>query len=208
EFLTEGKLTGDVRVQENDRIVVSYYKKRVELTGEIKKPGLFEVSEGEKLSNIIDYAGGFTDKAYKARVKVYRVTPKEKRILDIPFEALSSFDLVTGDSISINPILERFENLVTINGAVMRPGEYSLDSNPTLKTLLESADGLREDAFTGRISVTRTRQDLSVEVIPMDLSDLLNNRIPDLELTRLDEVVIPSKFDMTEASYVEIHGEV
>lgn len=208
EFLTEGKLTGDVRIQENDRVVVSYYKKRVELAGEIKKPGLFEVNEGEYLSDIINYAGGFTDKAYKARVKVYRVTPKEKRILDIPFEALPTFELVTGDSISINPILERFENLVTIDGAVMRPGEYSLDANPTLKTLLESADGLREDAFTGRITVSRTRLDLSVEIIPIDLSDLLNGRIPDLELTRLDEVVIPSKFDMTEISYVEIHGEV
>lgn len=208
EFLTEGKLTGDVRVQENDRIVVSYYKKRVELTGEIKKPGLFEVNEGERLTNIIEYAGGFTDKAYKARVKVYRVTPKEKRILDVPFESFQNFELVTGDSIAINPILERFENLVTIDGAVMRPGEYSLDSNPTLKTLLESADGLREDAFTGRVSVTRTRQDLSVEIIPIDLADLLNGSIPDLELTRLDEVVIPSKFDMTEASFVEIHGEV
>lgn len=208
EFLTEGKLTGDVRVQENDRIVVGYYNKRVELTGEIKKPGLFEVAQNEKLKDIINFAGGFTDKAYKARVKVYRVTPKEKRILDIPFESLGSFELATGDSISVSPILDRFENLVTINGAVMRPGEFSLDANPTLKTLLESADGLREDAFTGRVTVSRTRADLSVEIISLDLADLINGKIPDLELTRLDDVTVPSKFDMTEVSYVEVQGEV
>ena len=208
EYLTKGTLAGDIRVQDNDNVNVGFYKKRVEIVGNVKRPGLFEVKEGEKLDDIIAYAGGFTDNAFRDRVKVYRITDRQRKILDVSQEKFDTFELVTGDEIEIETVLDRFENIVTIQGAVMRPGEYSIDNNPTLKTLLESAQGLREDAFVGRISVMRTRADQSVENIPLNLSDILDNSIPDLELTRLDVIDIPSKFDLAEQSFVHIQGEV
>lgn len=207
-FLTEGTLEGSIRVQDNDRISVSYYKKRVELIGNVKTPGLFEPKEGETLSDIIGYAGGFTDVAYRGQVKVYRITPRERRILDVSNEDFDTFVLETGDEIEIETVLDRFENIVTIEGAVMRPGEYSIDNNPSLKVLIENAQGLRDDAFTGRIYVSRTRADQSMENIPLNLADILNGTAEDLLLTRLDVVNISSRFDLAEQSTVHIQGEV
>lgn len=207
-LLTEGTLQGAIRVQDNDRITVGYYKKRVELIGNIKTPGLFEPKEGETLSDIIGYAGGFTDVAYRGRVKVYRITPSERRILDISYDQFDTFVLETGDEIEVGTVLDRFENIVSIEGAVMRPGEYSIDNNPSLKVLLEHAQGLRDDAFTGRIYVARTRADQSLENIPLNLADILNGTSEDLLLTRLDVVTIPSRFDLAEQSTVHIQGEV
>ncbi len=208
DYLIKGTLEGDIRVQDNDNVNVSFYKKRVEVIGNVKRPGLFEVKEGEKLSDILGYAGGFTDNAYQGNVKVYRITRSERKIIDVSDSKFDSFELVTGDEIEVGVVLNRFENIVSIEGAVMRPGEYSIDNNPSLKVLLESAQGLREDAFVGRISVTRTRADQSIENISLNLKDMMNGTIPDLLLTRLDVVNIPSKFEMAEQSNVHIEGEV
>jgi protein involved in polysaccharide export with SLBB domain len=207
-FLTEGTLQGAIRVQDNDRITVGYYKKRVELIGNVKTPGLYEPKEGETLSDIIRYAGGFTDVAYRGRVKVYRVTPRERRIIDISNEQFDTFALETGDEIEVETVLDRFENIVSIEGAVMRPGEYSIDNNPTLKVLIDHAQGLREDAFTGRITVSRTRADQSLDNITLNLGDIINGTAEDLLLNRLDVVVIPSRFELAEQSSVHIQGEV
>ncbi|TDB64479.1 SLBB domain-containing protein [Arundinibacter roseus] len=208
DYLIEGTLDGDIRVQDNDNINVGYYKKRIEVTGNVKRPGIFEAKASEKLSDILRYAGGFTDNAYQGLVKVYRITNRERKILDVSSDKFDTFELSTGDEVIVETVLDRFENIVTIEGAVMRPGEYSVDNNPTLKTLLKNAQGLREDAFTGRVTVTRTREDQSVVSIPLNLTDLFNNTVPDLELTRLDLVTVPSKFDMAEQSTVHIQGEV
>lgn len=207
-LLTEGTLQGAIRLQDNDRITVGYYKKRVELIGNIKTPGLFEPKEGESLGDIIAYAGGFTDVAYRGRVKVYRITPRERRILDISNDQLDTFVLETGDEVEVETVLDRYENIVSIEGAVMRPGEYSIDNNPSLKVLIEHAQGLRDDAFTGRIYVARTRADQSIENIPLNLADILNGTAEDLLLTRLDVVNISSRFDLAEQSTVHIQGEV
>jgi protein involved in polysaccharide export with SLBB domain len=208
DYLVNGKIDGDIRVQDNDNIVVGYYQKRVEVTGMVKRPGIYELKPDEKLSDVFKYAGGFNDNAYKARVKIERITSKERRIVDIPEDNYGNAELVTGDLINVETILDRVENIVTIEGAVMRQGNYSLDNSGTLKKLIENAQGLREDAFTGRISVLRTRTDLTIESIQLNLGDVLNNVVPDLVLTRLDQVVIPSKFDMAQSAIVTVEGEV
>ncbi|MEO6686903.1 MAG: SLBB domain-containing protein, partial [Dyadobacter sp.] len=193
---------------DNDNIVVGFYKKRVEVTGEMKRPGIYELKPEEKLADVIKYAGGFTDQAYQARVKIERITAKERKIVDVPQEQFASADVVTGDLIDVETVLDRVENIVTIEGAVMRSGNFSLDTSPTLKTLIDTAQGLREDAFTGRISVLRTRPDLTIESIQLNLGDVMNGTVPDLVLTRLDQVVIPSKFDMAQSAIVTVEGEV
>jgi len=208
DYLTRGTLSGDIRLQSNDNVNVGYYKKRVELTGIVKKPGIYEAKEGETLKDMLNYAGGFRENAFKDQVKVYRIANGQRRIVDVSKEKYDSFGLETGDEIAVETIIDRFENIVTIQGAVMRPGEYSIDNNPSLKILLDHALGLREDAFVGRINITRTRPDQSVENISLNLTDILNNKVPDLLLTRLDIITIPSKFDLAEISTVHIQGEV
>jgi len=208
DYLVNGKIDGDIRVQDNDNIIVGYYLKRAEITGMIKRPGIYEIKPEEKLMDVIRYSGGFNDKAYRARLKIQRITSKERKILDVSEENYDSFELTTGDSIHVETVLDRFENIITIQGAVMRPGDFSLDNSPTLKKLIENAQGLREDAFVGRISVLRTREDLTIQNISLNYSDIINNVIPDLVLTRLDQVIVPSKFDMAESAYVSVEGEV
>jgi protein involved in polysaccharide export with SLBB domain len=208
DYLVNGKIEGDVRVQDNDNIVVGYYLKRAEVTGMVKRPGIYELKEQEKLGDMLRYAGGFMDKAYRARLKIQRITSRERKLLDVTEEEYANFDIVTGDSINVGTVLERFENIVTIEGAVMRPGEYSLDNSKSLKVLIDNAQGLREDAFVGRINVLRTRDDLVIENIPINYTDIINNVTPDLVLKRLDQVIIPSKFEMAESAFISVDGEV
>lgn len=208
EYFLTGKLQNDVLVQDNDRLVVGYYDTRVEIQGFIKKPGLYEMKAGEKLSDLFRFAGGFTDDAYRAQYRVLRFTSRERKILDVTESQAGDFELKTGDVVTVDAVLDRFENMVSIEGAVMRPGEYSLEGNPTLKKLLETVQGLREDAFPGRVQISRTRPDQSIENLSVNLADILNNRIPDLQLARLDIVYVPSVYDMTEQATVSITGEV
>jgi protein involved in polysaccharide export with SLBB domain len=195
-------------VQDNDNIQVGYYLKRVEVAGLIKRPGLYELLPDEKLSDVINYAGGFDDKAFRGRLKVERITSMERKMYDISEDQYSSFDMNTGDLVTVETVLDRFENVVTIEGAVMRPGDFSLDNSPSLKKLVENAQGLREDAFIGRVNVLRTRQDLTIENIPINYADIVNGTTPDLMLTRLDQVIIPSKFTMAEVAFISVEGEV
>ncbi|WP_373513004.1 SLBB domain-containing protein [Persicitalea sp.] len=209
DILLNGTSEGAIRIQDNDIVNVGFVKKRIEVTGNVRRPKLFEAKGNEKLGDIIQYAGGFTDNAYRARIQIKRISDKgERRILDVNGGEIDNFELVSGDVIEVQAVLDRFENIIVLEGAVMRPGEYSIDSNPTLKTLLENAQGLREDAFTGRITVMRTRDDQSVENITLNLRDIMNGEAEDLLLTRLDRIVIPSTFDQVEPSYVQISGEV
>jgi protein involved in polysaccharide export with SLBB domain len=208
DYLTNGKIDGDLRVQENDNVVVGYYLKRAEITGMVKRPGIYELKPEEKLGDMIRYSGGFSDKAYRARLKIQRITSKERKILDVAEADYDSFEVATGDSINVETVLDRYENIVTIEGAVMRPGEYSLDNSPSLKKLIENAQGLREDAFVGRLNVLRTREDLTIQNIPINFTDVLNGVTPDLILTRLDQIIVPSRFEMAETAFVSVEGEV
>jgi protein involved in polysaccharide export with SLBB domain len=208
DWLVNGKIDGDIRVQDNDNVVVGYYLKRAEITGMVKRPGIYELKPEEKLGDALRYSGGFSDRAYRDRIKVQRITSRERKLFDVPQDSYDSFEVVTGDSIDVGTVLDRFENKVTIEGAVMRPGDYSLDNSPTLKKLIENADGLREDAFVGRVNVLRTRTDLTIENISLNYTDIINNVVPDLVLTRLDQIIVPSRFDMAETAYVSVEGEV
>jgi protein involved in polysaccharide export with SLBB domain len=208
DYLVNGKIDGDIRVQENDNVVVGYYLKRTEIAGMVKRPGIYELKPEEKLGDVLRYSGGFSDKAYRARLKIQRITSKERKILDVPEDQYGSFEMATGDSINVETVLDRFENIVNIEGAVMRPGQYSLDNSPTLKKLIENAQGMREDAFVGRLNVLRTREDLTIQTIPSNFTDVLNGVTPDLVLTRLDEVIVPSRFEMAETAFVSVEGEV
>jgi protein involved in polysaccharide export with SLBB domain len=208
DYLVNGKIDGDIRVQENDNVVVGYYLKRTEIAGMVKRPGIYELTPEEKLGDVLRYAGGFSDKAYRARLKIQRITSKERKILDVPEDQYNTFEMATGDSINVETVLDRFENIVTVEGAVMRPGEYSLDNSPTLKKLIENAQGMREDAFVGRLNVLRTREDLTIQTIPINYTDVLNGVTPDLVLTRLDQIIVPSRFEMAETAFVSVEGEV
>ncbi len=207
DFLMKGELKNNIRLNDQDVIKIPAYETRVELVGEIKRPAFYECKNGEPLSALIKYAGGYTDVAYKERIKVTRNTGKEKSVADIPNEMLSMFIPQTGDVFEIGKIISRYENRVIINGAVFRPGTYALEQGMTLSKLIKKADGLKEDAFTTRAIVYRLLEDNSTEIISVDLNEILNGS-KDIELKREDMITINSKLALKEEYNIEIKGEV
>lgn len=208
DVITKGFSKGDMLLKDQDIIQVGPYVSRIAMEGNLKRKGLFEVLPNENLSTVINYAGGFDQYAYSERVKVYRNTSKEKRIIDIKNRDFKTSQVYNGDSIVVEKLLERFENLISIQGAIYRPGEYSLDSNPTLMSLINSAEGLREESLQGRINIIRTNDDLSISNITVNLFDIKSGRSTDQTLKRMDKVIIPSIFDLTETSFVKIQGAI
>ncbi len=208
DILIKGYSESNRLLKDQDIIQVPTYKERVIIEGEAKRNGYFELLPSEKLNDALTYAGGFAPNAYKHRIKVYRNNSKEKEIIDVANSKFDSFEMQSGDSLVINPVLERFTNLVTVEGAVYRPGEYSLNNNPTLTSLITSAEGLMTDALVGRVSLVRTNEDLTTSNISVNFRDILNGSAPDIDLQREDLIIIPSKFDLTEVSTIRISGAI
>jgi protein involved in polysaccharide export with SLBB domain len=208
EFITKGLKGNDLRLADQDRILVNPYKQRIELTGEIKKPGIFEITDNETLAAAIGFSGGYTESAYTNRIKLIRNTEREHKIIDIKGDELGIFKIKNGDILTVGKILERYENQVNINGAVFRPGQYSLTENPSLLSLIKSAENVREDAYLNRIRIIRLKNDLTVSTLSVNLAKILNGEAPDIPLQREDRVEISSNFDLKEVFTVGIRGEV
>ncbi len=208
EFITTGIKGTDVRLQDEDRILINPFKTRIELIGNVKKPSFFELLPSENLNKAIEYAGGFTEEAYTNKLRVVRNTDRERKLLDVKGSEINEFAVKNGDKISIDKILERVENQVNINGAVFRPGAYSLTENPTLLTLLKSAEGPKEDAYLQKVRIIRLKPDLTTSVFSLNLGKMLNGEIEDIALQREDRVEVNSNFDLKEIYSVGIRGEV
>ncbi len=207
-FLTSGIRSGDVRLKNGDVIIVEPFSNRIELDGEVKRPGLFELKENEKFNDLLSYASGFTSKAFKSTITVKRNGDKEREIIDVDREEFESFEPTNGDLIEVSAILDRFSNRVIINGAIYREGEYQLTSGLSLKKLIEKAGGVRGDANMSRITIYRTSDDFSQSVIPVDLARLMTGSIEDVALVREDVVQITSIYDIKEEYFVQVTGEV
>jgi protein involved in polysaccharide export with SLBB domain len=208
DVLMKGFSKGDMILKDQDILHVGPFVSRVAIEGNTKRVGLFEVLPQENLTQVINFAGGFDQYAYSDRVKIYRNTPTERRIMDVKSDLFNSIMVQSGDSIVVGKILDRFSNLVSIEGAVFRPGEYSIDNNTTLGELIKSAEGLKEESLQGRINVIRTNEDLSVQNISINYNDIISGKNNDLVLKRLDRIIVPSIFELTETSFVKIQGAI
>jgi len=208
DFLIKGEQKDNIVLQDQDIIRVPAYRTRVEMAGEVKNPALFEVLPGETLQDVIKFAGGFTDVAYTARVKVLQVSDQQRKITDVFENDFKNYVPLRGDKYIVDRILERFENRVTIAGAVFRPGDYELEKGLTLSRLIEKAAGLKEDAFTGRGSITRLNADNTRQLISFDVKGIIGKKVPDIPLQREDSVHVASIFDLRDKYTVTINGEV
>lgn len=208
DFLLGGIQRDNIRLQDQDVIYIPVFEKRVEMQGEIVQPALFEVKNGENLQNVINFASGFTTKAYTAQIKSFQNTDKERRISDISSTAFSSYIPKNGDVYLVEPILDRFENRVEIAGAVFRPGQYELEKGLSLKALIIKAAGLTEDAFLNRGYINRLNADNTPSLLSFDVAKLMAGTIPDISLQREDKVTISSIFDLHDEYKITIQGEV
>lgn len=207
-FLLKGLQEGNIRLQDQDVINVPVYQTRVEMSGEVKRPALYEVLSTETLEDLIRFAGGFSNKAYTAKIKVLQNTNKERRITDVSADDFIKYNPLNGDKYIVETILDRFANRVEIIGAVFRPGQYELESGLTLKQLILKADGLKEDAFLNRGYISRLNSDNSLALQSFDVDKVLKGTEKDIPLKREDKVTISSLFDLRDEYKVDIKGEV
>lgn len=209
DYILNGKLTGNVRLADNDVIAVGPYDCLVNITGKVKRPMFYEMKRNESVGTLLKYAGGFTGDAYKKSVRIVRKTGREYSVYNVDEFDMSAFQLADEDSVSVDSILPRFSNMVEIKGAVFRPGMYQVGGDiNSVRTLIEHADGLREEAFTARAVMHRMKKDRTLEVVPVDVEGILDGTVPDIPIQNNDVLFIPTKQEMMEEQTITIHGEV
>ncbi|HJW30988.1 MAG TPA: SLBB domain-containing protein, partial [Saprospiraceae bacterium] len=208
EFLMKGDLQTNISLQDNDVIRVPYANLLITLDGEVNRPGIFELKESESLDNAIRYAGGFKSKAFKGRITGNRFTDFDKKVIDISGDSLSFFKPWNGDEYLIDSVINRYQNRIVIDGAVFKPGAYALENDMTLKQLINKAQGLKEDVYTGRALVVRTRQDFTKEYISVELKPIITGQHDGLMLNKNDSVHVASIFDLRDTTTVTINGAV
>ena len=210
DLLTTGNLRQNVTLQDQDIIQVGAYKSRIEVTGRIRKPAIFENLPNESLEKIInEYGNGLAEDAYRQVLKIQRFTDKDLKLIDLNYDLLSSFYPKSGDVITVEQILtDRVENSVTLKGAVFRSGSYSVSDNQTLTKLINRAEGFKQDAFLSRISIERLLDDSRKENISVNYNDIISGKSPDLILKREDVITVFSILQLIETYTVRIQGEV
>lgn len=208
ELLIKGTANLDLQLQDQDVILVSPFQSRIKINGEVKRPMTFEISAEDTFEDLLQYAGGFTDLAFKDRVAISRITGNQRSVSDVYQNQFGMFILKGGDQITVSRILDRYSNRVQIKGAVYREGTFALSEGLTLSQLVKNAEGLRGDAYTERASILRTKPDLSTEMIEVNLKNVLDGTAPDLVLQREDVIRISSIYTIQNEQYVQILGEV
>ena len=209
DYILNGKLKGNVRLADNDVIVVGPYDCLVNVTGKVKRPMFYEMKKSESVGTVLKYAGGFTGDAYKKSVKVIRKAGSKYSIFNVGEFDVNTFKVEDEDSISIDSVIPRYSNMVEIKGAVFRPGMYQVGGEITgVRSLLEHADGVTEDAFLQHAVMHRMKFDRTLEVIQVDVEGIMSGRVADIPLKNEDVLYIPSKKDLLENQTLTIHGEV
>lgn len=209
DFIMKGKVADDIRLQEGDVIIVPPYEALVSIEGNVKRPMKYEMKGNESVSTLLKYAGGFSGDAYTRSLRMIRQNGKEYQIYTIDDIDYSVFQLKDGDVITAEAILDRFENKLEIKGAVYRPGIYQFGGSlNTVRQLVEKADGLMGDAFTGRAVLHRERENLTREVIQVDMNGIMKGTAPDIPLQRNDVLYIPSIHDLEDLGSIIVYGEV
>ena len=209
EFILNGRLAGNITLQDNDVIQVGPYESLVGITGGVKRPMFYEMRKDESVGTVIKYAGGFASDAYKKSVRLVRQTGERYTVHNIEEFDLNTFKVEDGDAITIDGILNRYDNMVEIKGAVFRPGQFNLnDGTNTVRSLIEAAAGMTEDAFTTHAIIHRLKPDRSLEIIPVDVQGIMNGTVADVPLQNEDVLFIPTQEELRKERTFTVTGEV
>ncbi|MBV4312161.1 SLBB domain-containing protein, partial [Bacteroides thetaiotaomicron] len=209
EFIMKGNTQDDIRLQEGDVVIVPAYDVLVKISGKVKRPMRFEMKKDENLATLIKYAGGFEADAYTRSLRVVRQNGEEYEVNTVKDMDYSIYTMRNGDVVTAEAILNRFTNKLEIRGAVYRPGIYQLSGKlNTIRELVHEAQGLTGDAFLNRAVLYRQREDLTSEVVQIDIRSIMNGTSPNLALMKNDILYIPSIHDLEDRGNVTVHGEV
>ena len=208
DYILNGRLSGNVRLQDNDVIVVGPYDCIVDIVGNVKRPMAYEMKKNESVATLLKYAGGFATKAYTKAVRLERSSGDHYSAYNVTEFEMADFHLADGDSVIVDSIQKRYENSVTVKGAVFHPGMYDLDGTTTVRALIERAGGLTEDAFLNRAVLHRMKEDRTRRVIAIDVDGIMAGTVADIPLENEDELLIPYRIEAMSQRTLTIHGEV
>ena len=209
DYIINGKVQDDIRLNDNDVVIVSPHSLLVDIEGRIRRPMLYEMTEDETLANLIDYAGGLVSDAYRKDVRVVRMGEFQRQIFTVSKEQQQSFKLMDGDSVYVDSIQMTFSNMAEVRGAVYRPGQFQIDGDiTTVRQLIEAAGGLKEEAFPSRALLSRTNPDKTLTNLSIDIKGLMEGAAQDETLRNNDILFIPSLFDVGEIKTFSVYGEV
>ena len=209
DYILNGKLSGNIKLADNDVISVGTYDCLVDIRGKVKRPMFYEMKKNESVYTLLKYAGGFTGDAYTKSVKVFRKAGREYSIYNVEEFDMSSFYLSDEDSVAVDKIIPRYSNMVELRGAVFRPGMYQVGGSiNSVRSLIENAEGLREEAFTAHAVMHRMKEDRSLEVIQVDVDGIMNGTVADIPLKPNDVLFIPTKSDRLYNRVVTVQGDV
>ena len=209
DYILNGKLSGNVRLGDNDVIVVGAYDCLVNVTGKVKRPMYYEMKSTESVGTLINYAGGFTGDAYRKSVRIVRKSGNQYSVHNVNEFDMASFRMADNDSVSVDSILPRYSNMVEIKGAVFRPGMYQIgDDIYSVKTLLEHAEGVTEEAFTAHAVMHRMKADRTLEALSVDILGIMDGTVADIPLKNEDVLFIPTRIESQVEQTIAIHGEV
>lgn len=209
DYILNGNIAGDVRLADNDVIVVGPYDCLVNIDGKVKRPMYYEMKESESVGRLLDYAGGFTGDAFRDNVRLVRKSGREHTIHTVGEFEMNGFHLKDGDSLYVDSVIPRFSNMAEVRGAVFHPGMFQMDGNiQTVRQLIKAADGLREDAFVTRAVMHRQKDDLTIEMLPVDVKGIMEGTVADVPLRKNDVLFIPSVTEMRGERTFVISGEV
>lgn len=209
DYIINGKVQDDIRLNDNDVVIVSPHSLLVDIEGRIRRPMLYEMTEDETLANLIDYAGGLESDAYRKDVRVVRMGEFQRQIFTVTKEQQQSFRLMDGDSVYVDSIQLTFANMAEVRGAVFRPGQFQIDGDiTTVRQLVVAAGGLKEEAFPSRALLSRTNPDKTLTNLSVDIKGLLEGTAEDVQLRNNDILFVPSLFDVGEVKTFSVYGEV
>ncbi len=209
EYLLNGRLAGNINLEDDDVIHVEPYDCLVGITGNVKRPMFYEMRKTETVGTLLKYAGGYTGDAYKKSVRLVRQTGERYSVHNIDEFEMNAFTIDDGDAITVDAILNRYENMVEIRGAVFRPGQFNISGDVcSVRTLIQAADGLTEDAFLDHAIIHRLKEDRTLEVIPIDVKGIMDGNVADVPLQNEDVVFVPTQDELRKERFFTITGEV
>lgn len=209
EYILNGRLAGNVGLQDNDVIQVDPYECLVGITGNVKRPMFYEMRRTETVGTLLKYAGGFTGDAYKKSVRLVRQTGDRYTVHNVDEFDMNAFTVDDGDAVSVDAIINRYENMVEIKGAVFRPGQFNISGDVcSVRSLIQAADGLTEDAFLEHAIIHRLKEDRTLEIIPIDVKGIMDGNVADVPLKNEDVVFIPTQEELRKERSFTITGEV
>ena len=209
EFILNGRLAGNVRLQDNDVVQVGPYESIVDIAGRVKRPMAYELRKNESLATLLKYSGGFANDAYKKSLRVLRKNGRMKSVFNVEEFEMPEFKMFDGDSVNVDSIIDRFENMVEVKGAVFRPGMYNLGEKVnSVRSLIETADGLTEEAMISRAVLRRMKANRTQEVMSIDLKGIIEGTAADVPLENEDILFIPTLAEHQNLRTLTINGEV